>query len=157
MVIKKAEVTEPLLYAAQKAIGPRQLTEIETRETARRAFRNNFRLTSSEIGKAIGRSRQTVDSYIADLRAVIQMELDLKLFRMNRLGITQERIAARLAQSRGIIRSRLGKMPELAKSPKAYLARGFTVPQVAEKHGWTEPMVWSLHPLLFFKPKRSHL
>ncbi len=24
------------------------------------------------------------------------------------------------------------------------LSRGFTVSQVAEKHGWTEPMVWSL-------------
>ena len=24
------------------------------------------------------------------------------------------------------------------------LSRGFTVAQVAEKHGWTDPMVWSL-------------
>jgi hypothetical protein len=35
-------------------------------------------------------------------------------------------------------------MPELANQPKADLSRGFTVAQVAEKHGWTEPMVWSL-------------
>ena len=35
-------------------------------------------------------------------------------------------------------------MPELANQPKADLSRGFTVPQVAEKHGWAEPMVWSL-------------
>jgi hypothetical protein len=43
-----------------------------TKNTAGRAFQNNPGLTSSEIGKAIGRSRQAVDSYIADLRAVIQ-------------------------------------------------------------------------------------
>jgi hypothetical protein len=35
-------------------------------------------------------------------------------------------------------------MPELANSSKADLSRGFTVAQVAEKHGWPEPMVWSL-------------
>ncbi|MBT3303360.1 MAG: HTH domain-containing protein [Desulfobacula sp.] len=32
-------------------------------------------LTSSEIGKSIGRSRQTIDSYIADLRAASLLEL----------------------------------------------------------------------------------
>jgi hypothetical protein len=80
---------------SQKAIGPRQLTEEETRKTARWAFQNNSSLTSSEIGKAIGRSRQAVDSYIADLRAATRMELDHKIFRMNRLEIPQERIAKR--------------------------------------------------------------
>jgi len=35
-------------------------------------------------------------------------------------------------------------MPVLANLLNADLSRGFTVPQVAEKHGWTEPMVWSL-------------
>jgi hypothetical protein len=38
----------------------------------------------------------------------------------------------------------LGKKAELPKSPNADLKRGFTVPQVAEKHGWTEPLVWSI-------------
>jgi len=28
---------------------------------------------------------------------------------------------------------------------KSIQERGFTVSQVAEKHGWTEPMVWSLY------------
>jgi ParB/RepB/Spo0J family partition protein len=143
-IIKNLDGNDPLLYAAKKAIGPRQLTEEETRNAARRAFQNNPRLTSSEIGKAIGRSRQTVDSYIADLRASIRMDLDLKIFRMNRLGIPQERIAKRLGQARETIRDHLAKMPELANPPNADLSRGFTVPQVAEKHGWTEPMVWSM-------------
>ena len=38
----------------------------------------------------------------------------------------------------------LGKMPVLANSLNADLSQGFTVSQVAQKHGWTEPMVWSL-------------
>ena len=35
-------------------------------------------------------------------------------------------------------------MPELAFSSNADLRRGFTVTQVAEKHGWPEPLVWSI-------------
>ena len=35
-------------------------------------------------------------------------------------------------------------MAELPFSPNTDLARGFTVPRVAEKHGWPEPMVWAL-------------
>ena len=57
VIITNLDGFDPLLYAAKKAIGPRQLTEEETRKTARRAFQNNPRLTSSEIGKVIGRSR----------------------------------------------------------------------------------------------------
>ena len=60
----------PLLYAAKKAIGPMQLTENEARDTARRAYNKNPALTSLDIEKAIGRSRHTADSCIADLRAV---------------------------------------------------------------------------------------
>ena len=72
-VIKNLDGEDPLLYAAQKAIGPRQLTEDETRETARRAYNKNTSLSSADIGKAIGRARRTVDSYIADLRAATQI------------------------------------------------------------------------------------
>ena len=144
VIIKNLDGVDPLLYAAKKAIGPQQLTEEEARKTARRAFQNNPSLTSSEIGKAIGRSRQAVDSYIADLRAATQMELDLKIFRMNQLKIPQERIAKRLGQARETIRNHLAKMATLPNQPNADLSRGFTVAQVAEKHGWTEPMVWSL-------------
>jgi len=35
-------------------------------------------------------------------------------------------------------------MPELAFPPNSDLLKGFTVPQVGQKHGWPEPMVWSL-------------
>jgi len=143
-VIKNLDGTDPLLYAAKKAIGPKQLAEDEARDTARRAYNKNPALTSSDIGKAIGRARRTVDSYIADLRAATQLGIDLKIFRMNSLGIPQDRIAKRLGQTRETIRDHLAKMAELPNPPKADLSRGFTVAQVAEKHNWTEPMVWSL-------------
>ena len=143
-VIKNLDGNDPLLYAAKKAIGPRQLTEDEARDTARRAYNKNPALTSSAIGKAIGRARQTVDSYIADLRAATQMGMDIKIFRMNRLGIPQDRIAKRSGVDQKTIHNHLGKMPVLANFLNTDLSRGFTVTQVAEKHGWTDPMVWSL-------------
>ena len=87
---------DPLLYAAKKAIGPLQLNEEEARNAARRAYQDNPLLTSYEIGQAIGRSRRTVDDYIADLKATFQLDLDLKIFRMNRMVIPQEIIAKRL-------------------------------------------------------------
>jgi len=72
------------------------------------------------------------------------MGLDINIFRMNRLGIPQDRIAKRLGTDQKTIHNHLGKMPVLANLLNSDLSRGFTVPQVAEKHGWTEPMVWSL-------------
>ena len=143
IIIKDLDGTDPLLYAAKKAIGPKQLTEDEARDTARRAYSKNTSLRSADIGKAIGRSRQTVDSYIADLRAVTQMGLDIKMFCMNLLGIPQDRMAKRLGVKQVLIHNHLLKMPVLANSINTDLSRGFTVSQVAEKHNWTEPMVWS--------------
>jgi hypothetical protein len=143
-VIKDLDGNDPLLYAAKKAIGPRQLSEDEAKDTARRAYTGNSSLSSADIGKAIGRSRQTVDVYIADLRAVNQMALDIKIFRMHRLGIPQDRISERLGLARTSFQYHLPKMPVLANSANGDLSRGFTVAQVAKKHGWTDPMVWSL-------------
>ena len=101
-------------------------------------------LCSTPRKKASGRSRQTVDSYIADLRAVTQMGLDINIFRMNRLGIPRDRIAKRLGVKQVLIHNHLSKMATLPNSINADLSRGFTVAQVAEKYNWTEPMVWSL-------------
>ncbi|MBL7204753.1 MAG: hypothetical protein ISS63_10525 [Desulfobacteraceae bacterium] len=67
---------------------------------------------------------------------------DIKIFRMHRLGIPQERIAKKLGIVRTSIQYHLSKMPALANSTNTDLSRGFTVAQVAEKHGWAEPMVW---------------
>jgi biotin operon repressor len=145
-VIKDLDGNDPLLYAAKKAIGPRQLTEDEARDTARRAYAGNSSLSSTAIGKAIGRSRQAVDAYIADLRAVNQMGRDIKIFRMHRLGIPQDRMAKRLGLDQKTIHYHLGKIPVLANSLNGdlrvtfRLSRGFTVTQVAQKHGWTDPM-----------------
>lgn len=135
---------DPLLYAAKKAIGPLQLTEDEARTTARRAYENNTRLSSAEIGKAIGRARRTVDEYLADLKATFQLNVDLKISRMNSIGIPQERIAKRLGEYRETIRNHLAKMAASPNRPNTDLKKGFTVPQVAEKHGCPEPFVWSI-------------
>jgi hypothetical protein len=144
VIIKDLDGNDPLLYAAEKAIGPKQLTEEEAKDTARRAYAGNTCLRSADIGKAIGRSRQAVDAYIADLRAVNQMGRDIKIFCMHRLGIPQDRIAKRLGLDQKTIHYHLGKMPILANSLNADLSRGFTVAQVAQKHGWPDPIVWSL-------------
>jgi hypothetical protein len=85
-------------------------------------------------GKAIGRSRQTVDVYIADLRAATRQDKSLKIFRLNRLGIPQDRIAKRLGIDQKTIHNHLGKMPVLANLLNADLSQGFTVAQVAQKH-----------------------
>jgi hypothetical protein len=89
VLIIELDGLDPLLYTAKKTMGSLQLTEDEARTTARQAYENNPRLTSFEIGQA-------VDSYIADLRALFQMDLDLKILRMNGLHIPQERMANRL-------------------------------------------------------------
>jgi hypothetical protein len=86
----------------------------ESGSTARRAFQSNPGLTSAEIGRAIGRSRQAVDLYIADLRATTLQELDLKIFRLHQLGIPQDRIAKRLDINRRTLSHHLAKMPGLA-------------------------------------------
>jgi hypothetical protein len=134
---------DPLLYAAKMAIGPRQLNEVETKKTARRAFQTNPQLTSLEIGRAIGRSRQAVDRYVADLRATNLLDLDLKLFRLNQLGIPQDRMAKRLGVPRKTLCDHLAEMLTLAFPPNRDLSKGFTVSQVARKHDWPEPLVWS--------------
>jgi len=83
------------------------------------------------------------------------MELNLKIFRTNRLGIPQERIAKRLGVPKQTISDYLPKMAELPFSVNADLSKGFTVSQVAEKHacpvgpedrtgGWPEPLAWSV-------------
>jgi hypothetical protein len=70
--------------------------------------------------------------------------IELKIFRMNSLGIPQDRIAKRLGLIRTSLHYHLSKMAKLPNSTNTDLSQGFTVSQVAEKHGWTESMVWSL-------------
>ena len=48
------------------------------------------------------------------------------------------------ALARTSLHYHLSKMPTLASSTNSDLHQGFTVTQVAQKQGWTEPMVWSL-------------
>jgi len=61
---------------------------------------------------------------------------------MKLLMVPQERIAKRLAESRETIRDHLADSVMWPNPPNTDLKKGFTVPQVAEKHGWPEPLVW---------------
>jgi hypothetical protein len=74
----------------------------------------------------------------------IQEALNLKIFRMNSLGIPQGRISSRLEIARETVRDHLAEMPKLAFPPNSDLKKGFTVTQVAEKHGWPESLVWAV-------------
>jgi|FLOH01.1.fsa_nt_gi hypothetical protein len=71
------------------------------------------------------------------------------IFRMNRLGIPQDRMAKRLGLDQKTIHYHLGKMPVLANSLNGdlrvtfRLSRGFTVAQVAEKDGMVS---YAYHP-----------
>ena len=130
--VVKAEIInlngeDPLLYAASKAIGPRELKDDEAREIARRAYLNNPRVSSVKVGKAVGRSRQAVDSYISDLRASYQMDQDIKIYKMNNLGIPQERIARRLGLDQKTIHNHLGEMPKLMISQKVSVSKKNTI------------------------------
>ncbi len=63
---------------------------------------------------------------------------------MNRMLIPQERIAKRLGVRQRTVSNHLEKMAELPNFLNTDLSKGFTIPQVAEKHDWTEPLVWSI-------------
>jgi DNA-binding CsgD family transcriptional regulator len=55
---------------------------------------------------------------------------------MHRLGIPQDRIAKQMGINQASIHNHLLKMATLPNLINADLVRGFTVAQVAEKHGW---------------------
>ena len=141
--IIKLNGIDPLMYAAQKAIGPKQLKEEEAKDTARRLYQNNPKLSSMEIGKAVGRSSRMVNIYISDLRAAVREDIEQKIFRMKRLGIPLERIVKRFSIPQATISRYLSKKEIFPKWINSDLKTGFAVPQVAEKHGWPEPLVWS--------------
>ncbi len=53
-------------------------------------------------------------------------------------------MAKRLEETRDIIRYHNGQNGSAAFFPKSDLSRGYTVSQVADKHDWKEPLVWSI-------------
>ena len=119
---------DPLLYAAKKAIGPLQLDEEEARDTARRAYENNPRLMSVEIGRAVGRSRQAVDIYVADLRASNELEIDLRIFRMNRVGISPRKNREEITYNTKDSVEPFRKNGRAAKFSKCRFIEGFHCP-----------------------------
>ncbi len=101
-------------------------------------------MSSAKIGKAVGRARRTVDSYLTELKTVAQVKMDLKLYKIYRVEIPQERIATRLDETRERIRNHLGDPAILPDRPNSDLKQGFTVSQIAEKHDWRESLIWAI-------------
>lgn len=77
--------------------------------------------------------KKFLDFYLADLLAVFEMNLDLKPYHINCLGIPQERIVARLGDAGEKIRDHSADLAALPNPLNSNLAKGFTVPQAAKK------------------------
>ena len=69
--------------------------------------------------------------------------VNTKLFRFHQLGIPQDRIANRQGVPQQTISRYLRLLPQMAKGVNTDLLRNFTVPQLAQKHGWPELLLWS--------------
>ena len=72
------------------------------------------------------------------------MEFDLKLYRMKKIGIPQDRISRRLNVAQQTISDHLPDLAMLPNPVNSDLKKGFTVFQTAEKHGWPESLLWSI-------------
>jgi len=81
---------------------------------------------------------------IPDLRAAAGVETDIKIFRTHSLGFSQHRIAKIMGVDQKTIHNHLGEKAVLPFLLNTDLKRGFTVAQVAGKHGWPEPLAWSI-------------
>ncbi|KPA14411.1 ParB-like nuclease domain protein [Candidatus Magnetomorum sp. HK-1] len=143
-IIKDLKGNSALLYSASKAIGPKQLLEEEAKETARIAYKNDSKISVAKISRSIGRSSRTVARYISDLKAVYEQGLDIKIFKMTKLGIPQDRVAFILDIPQRTLSNRIEKLTEMIKPIKSDLAKGFSVSQIAKKYDCSESMILSI-------------
>lgn len=152
----------PLLYAAQKALGPKNLKDGEVREIARKVYSADPSISLSELARAIGISRNRVLEHISDLRAAYETQRDVKVLRMHLLGTPSPRTAQRLELSEANIRTQTSKLhssavltdgsedtepsriTQMIDAVRADLKRGYPASNVADKHGWPEPLVWAI-------------
>ena len=71
------------------------------------------------------------------------LRLEMVVLMMTRLGIPEERIAARLKINRKTAK-KYSKNPRLIQSIKKSLNKGHACHKVAEEVGCPEPLVWSI-------------
>lgn len=153
----------PLLYAAQKALGPKNLKETEVKEIARKVYSSDPSMSLSEIARAIGISRNSVKEHISDLMAAFESQRDVKVLKLHLLGTPLERIETRSGISKSTLERQIPKMhrsanrengfdnnsdpsriQQMLDAVRADLKRGYPAPNVADKHGWPEPLVWAI-------------
>jgi len=99
-----------LLYAAQKALGPKNLKDAEVREIARRVYSSDPSIPLKELASAIGISRNRVLEHISDLRAAYESAKDVKVLRLHLLGMPQDRTSNRLGIPQQTLADHLPKM-----------------------------------------------
>ncbi len=119
-------VSEPELFNHDShKIDLRDLSAREIEEVARKA-------ANKEIVHE--RNRRRISPFL---------NLDVKILLMSRLGIPADRIAARLKVNRLTV-MKYSNEPRPVQSIRYFLAQGLSIPEVAEKHGYPEPLVWSV-------------
>lgn len=120
------------------------LTNKAAEKDARRLYESDKTITSAQLAKILHRSIRTIDNYIADLRAQYEVSQDIKILKMTRLGIPQDRIEEILSIPQSIISEHLSEMETLLKSINDKIERGLPINDVARQEYWPEPLVWAL-------------
>lgn len=151
----------PLLYAAQKALGPKNLKEKEVEDIARKVYSADPEISLSDLARAIGISRNRVKEYIKDLMAAHETARDVRLLRIELLGVPSTRSGPRMGMSHKTVDNYFEKMhsgadfqntngagedriTQMIEAVRADLKRGYPAPNVADKHKWPEPLVWAI-------------
>lgn len=110
-------------------------TPEEKKDAAREAYQTTG-LTQKEIGELVGASRRQIGEYCRDLIALKGEQEQHVIFRLDRLGWTQEEIGKELGMSQQGAREKLQEMAEPPKLVISDLAKGFTPDQVSARTGW---------------------
>ena len=94
-----------------------------------------------EIARKAARKRAVTEQNRPRVSPPFSMET--KILTMGRLGVPAGRIAARLKVNR-LTAMKYSNDPGPVESIRAFLRRGLSIRQVAEEHGYPEPLVWSV-------------
>lgn len=141
------ETDDVLFYAAMKTGDTKELNAKEAEDTARRLYTRNPSRDLKEIAKAVKRSKRTVQNYLKDLIAEKEQAQEVKLLKMNALGLPYSRIAGRLGITEDSIKKSIGaKLENFQIGTNIFdeYQKGFPVEKIAAKYNLPEPLVWHL-------------
>lgn len=135
----------PKLYAASlSSKHGHRLTSGETKDLAREICEANPDFAAQVIAEYVGKSRQTVDGYVSDIKGRRKEQQRAIIMRLDRLGWTQEEVAQVVGVTQQRVAQLLQEMPELAKLVKSVLASGIPHLEVAERFNLPLQVVWAI-------------